>query len=223
MEPAFFDPWTEIRHTQNRLPHWQQSGATYFVTFRMADAIPRALLAQWEEERVKWMTFHPRPWDEATEREYHTRFSGTFEHWLDAGHGSCALERTEIAAIVAECLARFDGTRYLHHAWVIMPNHVHALFSLHVDGALEKVVHTWKSFTSNRINAVLARNGGSLPPRAPGRRPSQFWQRDYFERLVRNKTHFANCIRYIRRNPEKAKVPPGRFVLFESELARGIE
>jgi hypothetical protein len=36
----FFNPYAEIRHTENRLPHWQQEGAVYFVTFRLADSIP---------------------------------------------------------------------------------------------------------------------------------------------------------------------------------------
>jgi hypothetical protein len=39
----FFDPYTDIRFTANRLPHWQQKGAVYFVTFRLADAVPHHL------------------------------------------------------------------------------------------------------------------------------------------------------------------------------------
>ncbi len=30
----FFNNETEIVKTRNRLPHWQQEGATYFVTWR---------------------------------------------------------------------------------------------------------------------------------------------------------------------------------------------
>jgi REP-associated tyrosine transposase len=48
----FFNPYAEIRQTGNRLPHWQQEGAVYFVTFRLADAIPAKLCVQWEEERT---------------------------------------------------------------------------------------------------------------------------------------------------------------------------
>ena len=36
----FFNPYAKIAQTKNRLPHWQQSGAVYFITFRLADAIP---------------------------------------------------------------------------------------------------------------------------------------------------------------------------------------
>jgi putative transposase len=209
-EPRFFNPWSDIRHTQNRLPHWQQSGATYFVTFHMADAIPAHLRESHCEQRDAWLEHHPEPWDEATEHEYHRRFSGAVEHWLDAAHGSCALRSGEAAAIVAECLGHFDAVRYVQQAWVVMPNHVHVLVSLHADFSLEQVLHTWKSFTSHRLRT----NAGT---------PQPFWQADYFDRLVRDETHFANCVRYIRRNPPKARLRTGEFVLFESELAKSIE
>jgi hypothetical protein len=209
MEPQFFDPWAEIRHTANFLPHWQQPGATYFVTFRLADAIPAELRGQLEAERTAWLRHHPEPWDAATEREYHERFSGAVERWLDAGHGACVLRAPAAAQIVAGSLSFFDEKRHQHHAWVVMPNHVHALFSLHRDWTLEKLLHSWKSFTGHE----LAKRGV----------PAPVWQEDYFDRLVRDEKHFANCVRYIRRNPEKARLRTGEFLLFEGDLAKAIE
>jgi putative transposase len=88
-KPRFFNPYEEIRFTENLLPHWQQKGATYFVTFRLADSVPTPLLTQWEEERAIWLRFHPAPWDVETELECHKRFTGAIERWLDAGYGSC--------------------------------------------------------------------------------------------------------------------------------------
>jgi len=85
----FFNPYEEIRFTENLLPHWQQAGAVYFITFRLADALPARLLAQREDERTTWLRFHPKPWTLETEDEYHKRFSAAVERWLDAGHGSC--------------------------------------------------------------------------------------------------------------------------------------
>jgi len=38
----FFNPYAEIRQTKNRLPHWQQNGVVYFITFRLADSIPES-------------------------------------------------------------------------------------------------------------------------------------------------------------------------------------
>ena len=47
----FFNPYTDIHQTGDRLPHWQQVGAVYFVTFRLGDAMPLHLLARWERNR----------------------------------------------------------------------------------------------------------------------------------------------------------------------------
>ena len=58
----FFNPYEDIRFTANRLPHWQQKGAVYFVTFRLADAVPHHLRTQWESDREAWLRVHPQPW-----------------------------------------------------------------------------------------------------------------------------------------------------------------
>src|SRR3981081_1394748 len=127
-ELRFFNPYAEVRHTRSLLPHWQQQGAVYFVTFRLADSIPLRLRDQWENERKAWLKVHPEPWTDETEREYHQRFSGAIERWLDAGHGACLLRRRECAQVVADTLRHFEGERVVMISLVIMPNHVHALF-----------------------------------------------------------------------------------------------
>ena len=103
----FFNPYAEIRQTENRLPHWQQEGAVYFVTFQLGDAIPSHLRNEWENDREAWTRVHPEPWNAEVEREYHQRFSGAIEQWLDAGHGACLLRRSDCAQIVAETLPPF--------------------------------------------------------------------------------------------------------------------
>lgn len=71
---TFFDPWRSIKQQKNRLPHWQQPGATYYVTFRLGDALPASLLTEWRSEREIWIKHHPDPWDEKVDQEYHQRF-----------------------------------------------------------------------------------------------------------------------------------------------------
>ena len=105
-ELRFFNPYEDIRFTANRLPHWQQKGAVYFVTFRLVDAVPQHLRTQWESERDAWLRVHPQPWSAEVQREYHNRFSGAIERWLDAGHGSCVLRRHDCAEVVAKALQR---------------------------------------------------------------------------------------------------------------------
>lgn len=85
---AFFYPYADIRFTANRLPHWQQEGVVYFVTFRLADAIPHKVRTQWESEREAWLRLHLEPWTAEVEHKCHERFSGAIERWLD---GSQAL------------------------------------------------------------------------------------------------------------------------------------
>jgi putative transposase len=208
-ELRFFNPYADIRHTENRLPHWQQEGAVYFITFRLADALPSRLRSQWEDEHEAWLKVHPEPWSKEMEQEYHQRFSGAIERWLDAGHGSCLLRRRECAEIVVKTLHHFEGIRVVMISAVVMPNHVHALFVQNPQWLLEKLIRSWKGFTARQINLLLGRSGS-------------FWQRDYFDRLVRDDGHFANCVRYIRRNPEKARLSKEQFILWESEIAKAI-
>jgi REP element-mobilizing transposase RayT len=174
--------------------------------FRLADSIPSRLRDQWENEREAWLKIHPEPWTDETEREYHQRFSGAIERWLDAGHGACLLRRRDCAQVVADTLRHFEGERVVMISLVIMPNHVHALFVQNPEWPLEKLIQSWKRFAARQINKLLDRSGN-------------FWQRNYFDRLVRDEKHFANCVRYIRRNPEKASLGKDEFILWESQTA----
>ncbi len=205
----FFDPYGDIRFTQNRLPHWQQNEAVYFVTFRLADALPQNLLEQWQDQRDAWLKWHPLPLSADIEREYHRRFSQRTEKWLDAGHGSCILRRQQCAQEMATAWRHFDGTRVNVISFVIMPNHVHALFAPMHDRSLQKIVHSWKRQSAVRINRIIGSSG-------------VLWQRDYFDRLIRNEQHLARCIRYIRSNPGKARLRAGEYVLYESDIARAV-
>ena len=51
------------------------------------------------------------------------------EQYLDAGHGACHLRNPQCAEIVQNGLFHFAGLRYDLHAWCVMPNHVHTLFT----------------------------------------------------------------------------------------------
>jgi REP element-mobilizing transposase RayT len=206
----FFNPYEEIRFTENLLPHWQQKSATYFITFRLADSIPAHLRTQWEDEREVWLRFHPEPWNTETEQEYHHRFTNAIERWLDAGYGSCTLRQSECAKVVDDALRHFDGKRLALVSSVVMPNHVHALLIQNPEHPLEDLLRSWKTFTSRTIHRLV---GGS----------GNLWQRSYFDRLVRDEKHFRNCVRYIRRNPEKACLTVGEHILYESDLAKQIE
>ncbi len=92
-----------------------------------------------------------------------------------------------------DSLLHFDGQRYKLIAWVVMPNHVHAVVELHPDVPLGKLMHSWKGYVACMANRILNRTG-------------QFWMDEYHDRKVRDDTHLNNAIRYIEYNPVRAKL-----------------
>ena len=195
----FLNPDAEVIRHGSALPHWQQGQAAQFLTFRLSDALPVSLVNDWRVKRDEWLAGTPKPWSAEIHAEYHRLFSRKIEKWLDQGMGSCLFADPASRTLLAETLMRFQGERVMHHAWVIMPNHLHVLYS-----PLEpqdKLIQAWKSHSARSL----------------GRGP--IWQRDYHDTVIRDWDHFKNVVRYIRRNPLKAKLPERSFTLWESEAA----
>lgn len=198
----FFNPRRDIEKTVHRLPHWQQEGVPVFVTFRLADSLPQALLDSYLAEKERFFRNHPEPWDKATEVCFQGLFADRLDEALDASHGSCVLKLPAVAKIVEERLNHFDDTRYQLQSYVIMPNHVHVLFDLRDAAALSSVVRGWKGVSSRLIHKTGL---SALNP---------FWQPDYFDRLIRSPEHLTTVKAYIRENPLKAGLKTG-FILWE--------
>jgi carbamoylphosphate synthase large subunit/REP element-mobilizing transposase RayT len=195
-----FDQHGELRQKRRNLPHWEQPGATYFVTFRLADAVPQDLLRKWREELETWLKFHPEPWDATTKHDYQKRFQDDRERWLDQGHGECLLKNADISAIVVDSLRHFDSQRYVLDAFVAMPNHVHVLVQPAAAQSLSDILHAWKSFSAKEINRSLGRTG-------------PVWQEENYDRIVRDSDELTRYRDYIACNPQKAKLRKGEFRL----------
>src|SRR5215203_1813420 len=149
----FYDPQSTVHAGTNRLPHWHQSEAAFFATFRLVDAVPREPLEAYRREREEWIGAHPpRPWPPEVEKEYNRKFPGRFERWLDRGYGSCLLRDTVNARMVEDALRHFEGERSRLHAWVIMPNHVHVLASLLASSTIGDLMKSWKGYTAKQLN-----------------------------------------------------------------------
>jgi leucyl-tRNA synthetase len=202
----YLNPEKEIqKHITFDLPHWQQQGKLIFATWRLADSLPQEKLDQWQSERDSWLASHPEPWDSETEDEYHERFSQSVDAWLDAGSGECLLKDPALSGIVANALHHFDGDRYQLESFVVMPNHIHVVFRLSPEHKMEDVIHSWKSFTAKEINKKLGRTG-------------EVWQKDYWDRIVRDESHRTNILHYIAKNPERARLREGSFVFHQKDV-----
>ena len=199
---SYFNPRGWIERTLHRLPHWQQGDAWVFVTWRLADSLPREKLDQWKVERDIWCNRHPEPWDDKTETEYHECFSRQIDEWLDQGRGSCVLKDSANAKIVADALRHFDGEWYEIASFVVMPNHVHVMFRPLGDHALPDIVRSWKGFTAREINKRIGKSGA-------------LWQDEYWDRLIRSEWHFSKVEEYIRENPVNARLKESEYILME--------
>jgi len=199
--PVFFNSLAEIEQSGEKLPHWQQGEALQFVTFRLADALPQEKLAIWREERKRWCAVNPEPLSAAQRQEYDNLFTDRIEQWLDQGTGSCALRAEALRKILADILMRYQGVRVNHHAWVIMPNHVHLLFEPH--GTVASLVKAWKGTSARAIAS------GNL------------WQKNYRDTLIRDAEHYRRVVRYIRNNP--ANLPAEDYSIWQSDWALEVD
>ncbi|MBI4559402.1 MAG: transposase, partial [Candidatus Hydrogenedentes bacterium] len=191
-----FDKRVEVEKTQRRLPHWHQPGVTYFVTWRLFDAVSQQQLAVWTHERNQWLAHHPKPWTPQEEAEYWSNFQKRQEEYLDNGYGECILARPDVGPIVAEALTHFDDDRYDLGPFIVMPNHVHVLVAPRDEHSLSDVLQAWKGYTAKQINRTLGRSG-------------TMWWDESFDHIVRSFDDYERFARYIQTNPKKAGLQAG--------------
>ena len=164
-------------HERGYLPHRDEPGLVQFVTFRLADAFPAELRAEWRA---------------LLEIEDDRKRRIELEAYLDRGRGECHLWRQEIAELVEGALRFRHGVEYDLRAWVVMPNHVHVVFQVR-DVPIGRLIGGWKSYTAKEANRVLAREG-------------KLWQEDYWDTYMRDEGQEGRARRYIENNPTKARL-----------------
>jgi len=92
--------------------------------------------------------------------------------------------------IVQSAILHFDDKKYNLHGYVVMDDHVHVLFYPLEGFKVQKIVHSWKSFTAN----ILQRNFNRI---------GKVWLDEYFDRIIRNERDYWEKINYIWNNPLK--------------------
>lgn len=181
-------------HSRGYLPHLKFEGKSYFVTFRLADILPKSVLLQLKREREQILQNalarkRPLTWQE--QEELFLWYSAKVDSYLDAGHGECFLNDPKIAGLVADALRFFEGERYELRAWVVMPNHVHAVVWPKPSQTWSAILHSWKSFAATKANKILGLTG------------EKFWQAEAYDHFIRNDEEMARCCAYAIQNPVK--------------------
>jgi putative transposase len=181
---------TDLPHYRRNLPHRLPPGENLFITFRLADSLPRIVL---EKLRAEWEV-SANPAEEA-EQTYarQKRYFGRFDALLDkAATGPLWLQEPLVAAVVKEALHFHDGKKYLLVCYCVMPNHVHLVVTL-PDNAppLAQSLQSIKSYTATKANKLLNRAG-------------QFWQRESYDHIVRDAEEMKRVVSYVLEDPIKA-------------------
>ena len=153
-----------------------------YITFRIEDSLPSSIVIRWKQEL-----------DLEQSAQARAIMRRRVEAYLDQGHGNCFLRNPVVAEIVQNALLFHDQSKYRLTSWVIMPNHVHMICTPCCGFSLAEGMHSIKSFTATEINRMLARSG-------------RFWQKEYFDRYIRNTKQFARTVAYIENNPVNANL-----------------
>lgn len=215
VEWSFFDSSKATLESRRNLPHLDMPGALTFVTFRLADSMPREVVEKWHNEIEGWLQENGlagRTVDQVLEsptvsqrlRTELRRFKNRAWHGhLDDCHGACLLRDRTVRKFVSNSLRHFDGDRYDVERFVIMPNHVHVLIQMRCDVLLRKQFREIQRYSAREINKRLGRSG-------------DLWQSEPFDHVVRSESQFVYLQQYIVDNPVKARLSESEYTLWIS-------
>jgi len=185
---------------RRNLPHWHPEGKTIFITWRLYGSLPASVLRKIAQAGMPVPQRRNRRKDGATKPTESDSIDSPESPFrqLDAAldrakSGPLWLAGPEFAGYAEYPILRgAELGRFLLHAYVIMPNHVHVLLDPYVP--LPKISGPIKGVSACDINARLARTGKPL------------WQDESFDHWIRNSAEFERIRYYIEWNPVHARL-----------------
>ena len=211
---------------RGNLPHFQLPGQWYFVTCVLNGTFPFSVLKE-HSEKIRLLQLKIAQSVEQNHGNiellslkkkyilYRMRHFFMMEKLLNnSDFQGISLVKEQNRKVIEESLKFWEKKRLTNHAWCIMPNHLHWVFTLNQKDEmgrpvyLQNVLHSVKLFSSRRINENENRKG-------------QLWMHESYDITIRNEMHFRNVIEYTINNPVKAEFIenwmewPGTFVDLE--------
>ncbi|MEI6241421.1 MAG: transposase [Planctomycetia bacterium] len=192
---------------RRRLPHYDVDRATYFITACLAGSIPASGVLNLRRQRETLRRL-PCPADcpaDEWSRRQQAKMFDLGEQWLDGQPAARWLEHRTCAEIVEAAILHHAETSCDVHAYVVMPSHIHLVFTVRPSGSLSSrtrrlaaqccdrsaIMRSIKSYSGRMCNRVL----GLATP---------FWQAESYDRVVRDESEFERCVQYVEFNPVKA-------------------
>ena len=194
---------------RSNLPHFQQPGQIYFVTWNLKDAIPSKVISDYSdlisETRINIekaiLINEPHTSIEKLKYEYHfyrKRMINAYEEILHRNENSSIdISTAGILEIIENAVSYWQNIKISNIALCVMPNHVHWVFKTYQfdqDGNqvwLQDILKSVKNFSARNINNHLGRSG-------------ILWHKESWDTTVRGNKHLHAVIEYIINNPVKA-------------------
>jgi putative transposase len=192
---------------RRRLPHYQPSEATYFITYRLSGSLPAEVVTRLKNEmELLERSANKTAADKNPKLElknYHSLYFSKFDALLDKNNtGPRWMKQPEIADLIDSAIRYRDGKEYDLFASTVMPNHVHQVFHTGTElfPGLEKnksqypvtrILQSMKWYTALKANKILGRSG-------------PFWQQESYDHVVRDGKELERILYYVINNPVKA-------------------
>jgi len=208
------------------LPHFQQPGQAYFVTWILKYAIPPHALKRYttklqllkaeitryaKGDEVSNLRFnrgcnprHPMsPELEVLLKEYNLlrkKYIKAYDDLLAVQEcGLVNLTKPELLQVISEALLFWEGKKIDNIAFCVMSNHVHWIFRLKENDENGKPVYlqdVMHSVKRHTANQINKLTGGEGP----------LWQKESFDTTIHDLEHEYNAVRYTLNNPISAKL-----------------
>jgi putative DNA methylase len=175
---------------RRNLPHWHPQGKTIFITWRLYGSLPVSVLKKiLTSKNTRATNISELDLEDSPGKQFR-RLDAALD---SAKSGPLWLADPEFADYAEyPILHGAQLGRFLLHAYVIMPNHVHVLIDPLVP--LAKISGPIKGVAACDINARLGRSGKPL------------WQDESFDHWIRSSAQFERIRHYIEWNPVSARL-----------------
>ena len=200
---------------RGNLPHFQQPGQDYFVTWILKDSVPKKAVEVYskrmeqlknEIDILKRNNADTNAIENAKKDYYIIRkkYIAKVDEILDAKTDNIVdLSKSENLNIIYETLTFWEGKRIGNYCFCVMPNHVHWVLRVFEKDTkekpvyLEEIMHSVKLFSARQINIFQNRKG-------------TLWNKESFDTTIRDRIHLYRAIEYTLNNPIKANLVKNR-------------
>ena len=179
--------------TRRRRPHVTSIDGILFVTFRLVNSIPKAIVRSYRA-KVNWLR---------SQLEREPTYSSSKET------AESSIWQTRLEELHREWFKKSEDILHRAEHGPNGSNHVHSVFKPFItdsefltlirwDGVkpidrysgVSRIMHSLKGRTARECNLIVRRTGG-------------FWEHESFDRVIRA-GKFDNTVRYVLNNPVKA-------------------